>query len=690
MAVLGRRYSVERLPRSSHDLFQANPALLPALLAAGAFLALGASEAGFYPTVWYPAGLFLLALMATSLLALGVPRAVPGPVRLAVALLAAYAVWTYLSITWASQQGPAWDGANRTAMFVVAYALFALWPFDARGATAVVAVLGLGIAGIGLVELLKANASADPGTYFVDVRFAEPVGYMNANVALWAIGLLPCLFIASRRELPALLRGPALGGAGLLAGLALLGQSRGWVMAMPLALAFFLVVCPGRVRLLAVMLAVAGAGLAVSGPALAVHDDYSPARFDAMLASAAEAILVAALVLTVLGTVGALLDQRSKPGPVAARRLGVAAAALVALVLAGGLVAFAIKEGSPTARVAESWRDFKGGGAGPQAGASRFAGGGGTNRYDFWTVAWDAFRDEPLRGIGVENFQEEYLMRGSTDEQPLYAHSLELGVLSQTGIVGAILLFGGLGAALASALRARATPLPGRAAAAAATAVFLYWLLHASVDWFWEFPGLAAPAFAALGLAAALAPRNVGDRRPQSDGPGPPRRGAIRGRPAGAAAGLVLLALSVSFTLPWLAARELDRAAKTWGANPDGALRRLERAERLNPLSARPPLIAATIALRLDRPRVARLAFRQALDREPRNSYALLELGGLAASTGDRAAGVRMVRRANQLSPRDPHIAAALERLESGRPLDLRGLNRSILNRARRRGGQGD
>jgi tetratricopeptide (TPR) repeat protein len=688
MAVQVRRYSLE------------NPALIPGLLAVGTLLALGASNGGFYPTAWYAGALFLLGLLVMTLLALGVPRTVPRPVLVALGLLAAYTAWTYLSIIWASQPGPAWDGANRTATYVVIYALFALWPLEARGATALLALVGLGIAGIGLVELLKANAAADPGTYFIDVRFAEPTGYMNANAALWTIGLVPCLFIATRRRLPVALRGLALGGAGLLAGVALMSQSRGWVLATPLALAFFVAICPGRVRLLAATAVVALGALLVSGRVLSVHDDYSRAGFDGLVSDATRAILLMALALAVVGAIAALLDRRVEPGPVARRRIGATAAIVVAVALLGGLAAFTIAEGSPTARVADAWDDFKGGGEGPQAGASRFA-GGGTNRYDFWTVAWEAFQDNPVHGIGIENFQEEYLLRGASEEEPLYPHSLELGVLSQTGIVGALLLLAGIGAALAAALRARAAAPEARAAAAAALALFVYWILHASVDWFWEFPGLTGPAFAALGIAAALAPRAAAQTRtaPGADAPigtgapvptaGTPGRPALSGRLGIVAAGLLGVALFVSLALPWLAAREVDRAARTWGADAGGALDRLDRAERLNPLSARAPLTAATIALRLNDPAVAAREFRQALEREPRNSYALLELGALAAGEGDRETGLLLVRRAHELSPRNLLVGDAFRRLERGRPLNLQQLNRSILRRAHRLGSQG-
>jgi hypothetical protein len=416
---------------------------------------------------------------------------------------------------------------------------------------------------------------------------------------------------------------------------------------------------------------------------LAVHDEFSREEFDSLLSSATGAILTAAIVLTMAGVLAAMLDRRTRVTADTGRRIGVGVAVLGAVAVVGAGIAYTAAEGSPATKIADSWRDFKGGGDAPQAGASRFA-GGGTNRYDFWKVAWHTFRDEPVKGIGVENFQEEYLRRGSSDEQPVYAHSLELGVLSQTGIVGGLLFFGGLIAALVAAAGARAAPPLARASAAAGTAVFAYWLLHGSVDWFWEFPGLAAPALASLGLAAALAPR-VELRAERVSAPGTAAARPLR-RVAAIGSAIALVALALSFAAPWLAAREVNRAERNWPGNPDGAFRRLDRAERLNPLSPRPQLTAATIALRVNRIPLAKREFREALEREPRNFYALLELGAIAAGEGDRATGLRLIRRANELTPRDPDVSAALRKLERGRHLDVSSLNRSILRRALSRG----
>jgi O-antigen ligase len=558
-------------------------------------------------------------------------------------------------------------------MYAVLFALFALWPLDGRSVAILLGALGLGIAGVGLVELLRTDAAAHPEAFFIDVRLAEPAGYMNANAALWTIGLLACVFLAAHRPAPALLRGVALGGAGLLAGLALLAQSRGWALALPCALVVFLLLHPSRVRLLAAIGAVGVAALAIREPLLAVHDEYAPAALDGLVSDAAGAVLLAAAVLCVLGFLAALADRRVDLPPRARRAVNVGVAALVVAGVVAGVALYSAREGSPATGIADAWDDFKQGGAGPQAGGTRFA-GGGTNRYDFWTVAWNAFEDEPLKGLGVENFQEEYLRLGTSGEQPRYAHSLELGVLSQTGLPGALLLFGGLAAAVVAALLGtRALPRAARTATAAGLALFAYWLLHASVDWFWEFPALTGVAVAALGATCALVPR----------GSGRPRRRRLA---LGIAGVLAAVALAASFALPWLADLQVHRATTIWRTNPDAAFSRLDHATDLNPLGANAPLTAGTIALRLDRPELARQEFALALDREPRSAYALLELGAIASTRGDRDSARAFIGRAARLSPRDSLIDAALRRVRRGRRIDIQALNRAILERAEGRG----
>lgn len=656
------------------------PAIFPALLAVVVFVAFAASEGGYPATTWYPGALLLLVVLVASLFVIPARRSVGTPVLVALGALVAYAGWAYLSIGWADQRGDAWDGANRALLYALVFGLFALWPLRAGAAAVVLGAFGLGVAGLGLVELLRVDAAADPAGYFVDARFSQPTGYKNANVALWFSGLLPCVFLAARREVHPLLRGVFLGGAGLLGGLALLGQSRGWLFVLPVVLIVYIVLVPARARALAAAAAVIAAVVAAADPILAVYQRYEPgADLPLLVDDAARAILLAAVVLTVLGAGAGLLDRLLiRPGPRTDRTGRVLnVAVLVALIvgLTGGLAAWSAT-GSPVGQVSDAWEEFKGGYELEELRGSRLTGSLGNSRYDFWTVAWDNFERRPLTGVGVDNFQQDYLARGTSKEQPRYAHSLPVSVLSGTGLIGALLLASALLAALLAAwLAVRRGSSLGAGCAAAGTVVFVYFFLHGSVDWLWEFPALGASAFAMLGLAAAVGAEEAGGAREE--------RPRLRGPLAAAAVAVPALAMAVGFGLPWLAEREARTAARLWVAEPAEAFDRLDRAAGLNPASSKPDLLAAGIALRLNRLEIAERHFNRALQRDPRNAYAALQLGAMASQRGLRLGAYPLLARAVRLTPRDPVARSAFEAVARGRRLEVEDLNRRILEQAR-------
>ena len=648
--------------------------LVPPLAAIAVFVAFGAYEGGYPTTTWYPGALFLIALLVVSLMSVPAAGGPSRPMLAAVALLAAYAAWTYASITWADQRGDAWDGANRTLMYAVVFALFALWPLARGRGLVVLGAFGLGVAALGTVELLRVDAAPDPATYFIDGRLSQPLGYQNANAAFWTLGLWPCALVASRREVAPVLRGLALGSALVLLDLAILAQSRAWLVAFPLAALVALSLTPRRTRLLLTFTAIAAAGGATLEPLLRVYgSDLERGVYGATVA-----IMTAAAVLAVAGTVAAYLDRRYIPVR-RRRRLTsrqVAVVAVTALVLAVGGVAVAARALEAPARLGVAWEQIKRGDTAPVRGddTSRFSASAGSNRYDFWRVAVERFNEHPVRGIGIDNFQQDYLARGRSTELPRYPHSLELGVLSQTGLVGGLTLGAALVLALLVACRAtlRRSSLTGAAAATGITG-FAYWLLHGSVDWLWEFPALGGPAFAMLGLAAALG------RRPPR---GTRERVLVRGR--GAFAGVVLAA-SIPVALlaaTWTGERELERAARIWPLAPDAALQAADRAAALEPLASEPFLVGGSIALRAGRPLDARRRFRAALVREPRSAYAALELGAIASERGRRAEALALLERSARLSPRDEITLAALRRVRRGRSIDSGRMNAQIRARA--------
>jgi hypothetical protein len=248
------------------------------------------------------------------------------------------------------------------------------------------------------------------------------------------------------------------------------------------------------------------------------HAPYG-ATHSAIAAAFLAAVLVAAAVAC-----GAAFERRRALSPGAARGvrrvIGATALATLLVVIVGGLAAAGNGAGgNPIKWVRHSWESFEGGYSSAQTSGGRLLSGLGSNRYDFYRVALDEFDAHPVAGIGVDNFQEQYLRRGRSDETPRYPHSVELRTLTETGLLGALLAVVGLGAALVAGWWAMRRADDGLAAtvAAGALAGFAYWAVHGSFDWFWEFAGLGAPAFALLGVACSLTTAPEGDVRSLSE-----------------------------------------------------------------------------------------------------------------------------------------------------------------------------
>jgi hypothetical protein len=629
---------------------------------------LAGSSAGYPVTTWAPGGLVLLALLVLALAVLPhQAQAVPRTTRLAAGLLAGYVVWSYASILWADDQGAAWIGANRTLVFLVAFLLFALWPQRGRTGAAVLGAWVLALAGIAIWTAARIAGATDPSELFIDGRLLAPTGYPNANAALFFMAFWPAVVLAGARDLPVAVRGLFAAAAVVLADVALLSQSRGPILVAPVMLLLALLVAPRPQRTLLALVPI-GAAVAVAVPALL---DVRGGIVDDGTIAGGWIALMAAGALAAGGATAAVAVYERRQGPPGIEPAGAPRRWRGALaVLAVAAVAFVVL--NPGGKATDAWDSFKTGQT--EAGTpGRLGQGLGSNRYDFYRVSLNLFAEHPLTGVGADNFAADYLRDGHSNESPRYPHSIELRALAQTGVVGALLLFGALGVALVAGVRAawRAPPLRGVVAGASVLGA-AYWLVHGSLDWFFEWGGLGAAAFALLGLACACqdAPELWHRARPPM------------ARPALALATFVLAVLAaVALTLPWLAEREIAAAAADWPNDAAGAYARLDRAAGLDPLADRPYLVAGSIATRrgeLDR---ARTAFLRALERVPRGSYANLELGAIAAEQGHRQQALSRLQRAAALAPRDPVIAAALDRLRGGRPLTVALVNAALLGR---------
>jgi hypothetical protein len=692
------------------------PATVPALVAVALLVVWATSQAGYPVTHWAPGGLIVLALLGITLGFVGLDvRAVPLPVKIAVGALVGYTVLSFASILWAAVPGDAWEGANRTLLYLLVFALFALWPQRGRSAVLLLGVWVLAmicLAAFVALHVDAASASSVQGQ-MIEGRLIYPAGYVNATAAMWLMAFWPSLLLARSERLPWGLRGVLAGGAVLLAEVALLSQSRGSLFATAVMLVLVFALLPGRVRTFALLVPIA-AGIGVAAPAvLRVGDHLKNGLVQpAAIHSATVAIFAAALVVGLAVAIGAAIERRQSFSASTAKRVHRSIAALATLALVAILVGGLAVAGNPVKRIEHGWHTFKVGYSADSTSGSRLVSGLGSARYDFYRVALDEFVAHPLLGIGADNFQQQYLAHRRSEETPHYPHSVELRTLAETGLIGALLALVGLGAALAAAARGLRGPDPlGRVVVAAALGGFAYWAVHGSVDWFWEFAGLGSSAFALLGLACALAPRSsaalapdirvaqtsrapaarhatdtpsivqaVGGARSQSPSAATTGPRPARLRRLGIGVGVLAAALAaLSLAAPWLSQLEIESAARVWPQAPQTAYARLDDAARLNPLSDEPYLVAGSIALRFgDLPR-ADHEFALALARQPGDAYATLERGAIASTENEPRTALALLERAARLNPRDALTQQALRLAREGKRVNVEELNRSIL-----------
>lgn len=623
--------------------------LTPALLAVGLMLLWAEHDGGYDADTWYWGALLLLALLVATLLGLGERRRnLPRSALVALGALSAYTAWSYLSIAWAATPGSALAGSNRTLLYLLLFTLFLILPWTAEAALGALVLFVIGVGVIGVAILARLAVGHDVQQLVIEGRLVAPTGYFNSSVGLFMIAALLGVALGTRRELPALARGGVIAASSASLELCVMGQSRGWLFTLPLVLLVAMLVVRDRVRFALVALIPILATFVPVHLLLDVFNNHQGVALQHSAARAGRASLIGSGAAFMAGTAMTWSEERIRlprwPHRVW-RGLGAAVASVAVIgACAGALVAV---HGHPWSFVSREWRGF----SHVQLAAhtsSHFA-AVGSGRYDFWRVSLDALSAHPAGGIGQDNFADYYVVRGRTGEEPSAPHSLEMSLLAETGVIGfgSFLVF--LVAALASALRARRmrSDLTG-AVAGAALLPLAVWLVYGSVDWFWEMPGLSAPAFAFLGLAGALA-RTQNRVVPKTS----PRSG-IRRAPVLVLEATLLVAAVVALAFPYLSVREVSLASDVRQTNPSLALKDLTAASELNPLSADPGRIAGTIALETGRYAEAQRRFAEAISREPDGWFAWLGRGLAASELGNR-----------RLARHDFAVAAAINRHES-------------------------
>jgi hypothetical protein len=650
------------------------PALIGGAIAVALMLVWAVHDGGYDQDTWYWGALVFVAMLGSITIARG-PAALrlSRPARVALMAFALYTAWSYLSITWASSPGDALNGSNRTLLYLVVFATMLALPWTPQAARLALLVFALGVGVTALVLLFRLASADDVGSLIIDRRLAAPTGYFNATAALFTIDALMAIVLAAQRDLPGPLRGILLAFACASLQLAVIVQSRGWLFTLPLVALVAILIVPDRLRV------VASAILPVAGALIPLHrllDVYKSAAGPALGHAASRAGHSALLVCAVVFMLGTLLawSEALLPArrPNLARRRAAGAIVAVVAVVAFGVGAEAAAHGHPVRFVVREWNGF----SHPETSTGSHFTDVGSSRYDFWRVALDAFVAHPIGGLGQDNFADYYVPRRHTADEPAWTHSLELRLLTHTGIVGFLLFAVFLVAAVMAALPARRRHGLEAAVAGAALLPLVVWLIHGSIDWFWELPALSGPALGFLGMVGALSCRSQQADEPSrivSEDPG--KRGRARStRPARRALTVIvgasaLVAAVVVLAFPYLSVREVSDASDIRASDPAGALNDLRVAAELDPLSANPGRVAGTIALQTGRYAVALQRFDQATAREPDGWYGWFGAGLAASALGERALARHDVGVAASMNTQQPAIQATLSRLGTAHPL---------------------
>jgi len=572
-------------------------------------------------------------------------------------LLALFALWTFISITWSDTQARTLIEHDRVLVYLAGFVLLGAQGRTSNRMRWMVRAIALAASAVCVCGLLT-RLFPDYWQLAPEVaneRLNYPLTYWNSLGLLAAVGIVLCLALTSDgREAPT---GRVLAAAALpaLAVTLLLTFSRGALAAGAVGLIALILLGRPRALLSGLIVAIPTvfAVVAAYGADLLASDRPTTA---AAAAQGHELALTVALctVLAVCARLVLLLqvDARllSRRRIVVPRRPAIAAAAGICVCL---VLVFVATSGS--AYLGRQYDSFVKGDAVNSADArSRLGKRGNNGRIELWRVALDELGERPLHGTGAGTFALRWDRRG-TGFQAEDAHSLYVEVLGELGLIG-LLLVGGVVALVLCGFLARARG-PDRVVGAALFGAGLTWAAAAGVDWVWEMPAVTFWFFAAGGLALS-AQQSPQHEASVARSPEWPMRLAV-------AASCGLLALTPArMYLSDGPLRASARALKR-GDCRTAVDRALDSIAAFG-VRPEPYILLGYCDLRLGQPRLAVGAMKNAVRLEPDGWEGHYGLALARAAMGsDPRPRMRIARRQN---PRSPLPLAALRRFETDDP----------------------
>jgi hypothetical protein len=579
------------------------------------------------------AGGLLAALAALAVSA----RRMWGGVTLA--LFAALAALTAVSITWAVQPSDALLEANRTFSYLL---VFGGGLVLARTAGAWWSgLLGGIVLSTTVICLWAILTKVFPGALAADEEYArlrEPFDYWNAIGLTAALGVPAALWLGARRSGHAAVSALAYPIVGVQILTVLLAYSRGSLLALAVGLAFWFLVVPLRLRGVAVLAVGALGALAVATWVFAqdtLTKDKVP--IDERATSGHElgvALVAMLLVLLAVGLALGFLSALRAPSRSVRRRAGAVVLVGVALIPVAVVVALAMSTKGLGGSISDGWRSL----TDPNDQTtvlndpSRLTSVGSV-RAKYWDESIKIFKAHPAKGVGAGGYKTARLRYRSDNLTVGHAHGYVVQTAADLGLLGlgvSALLLLSWGVATGRTLGWRVPWIsrpgpkvaygPEHVAMATLATLVLIFGVHSFIDWTWFVPGTAVLALVAAGWLVG--------RGPLSEPPAEP--GLLGARVAQGArrpdrVGLAVAGVAIGLLAAWTAWQPLrsvqadNDALAIADKDYNKALSYTQQAQDRNPLSIDPLLTRAVVENTAHHTDRARAALIEAVRLQPNN-----------------------------------------------------------------------
>lgn len=565
------------------------------------------------------------------------------PLRIAIATLAFYSLWSLLSSRWSHSPARALLDFDLVNVYLFTLILFGSSARSHRRVHWTVVITWLSMLGVCVVSLAT---RLRPDLFPLPVgmapnRLSFPLTYWNALGQFAVIGIILAFHLGSSTRESRLLRvlGTAavpvfsvtilltfsraalvLGGGGLLA-YALLARPRGLLPAL---------VAAGPASVLAVLETYQAKLIANAQISTATWQEGRHLTTTILLACLAAGLVRFALLEA---------DTRLANFTVSSATRHNARIVLGFVCMATVLVAVFGFSGE----IAHQWDKFTRSAPATANVESRINSFSFDSRLPVWKIALAVFDRDPLHGHGAGTYPVDYDQRRTTVDVALNPHSLYLEAMSELGVVGlAAIVITVLVLIGACFMRARRS---ARSLWTALGVVGLVWAVHAGVDWDWEMPAVTLPVVALT--ACALARRGGGSRlRPQTEL-------VLR-----VAVGLLAIVVAATAVRISLSDSHLNTSVTDFQeGNCQGAVRAADATIAVLASRPQPYAVIGYCEVHSARPKPAVNRMSEAVLRDPQNwrYYYGLAIARAAAGLDPRPA----LRRAELLDPLEPMIHAA-------------------------------